>query len=107
MRAPILIRDLTPFEHQVLTLMCDGYTNSAIAEETHHTEKIIENTISRSAKAFTLEVGPDRNLRVLLALAYRTHFGDRAFEKFGIECQYAETGPDGKKMCHRHVERFS
>jgi len=105
MRTPLLIRDLTPFEHRVLSLMCEGYTNASIAEITHHTEKIIENTISRSAKAFTLEVGSDRNLRVLLALAYRTHFGDSAFEKFGIECQYAEIGPNGQKMCHRHVDQ--
>ena len=86
-----------------MTLLCDGLTNSAIARETNHSEKVIENTVSRTAAAFNLHKDGDVNLRVILALAYRSHFGDKAFEKFGIECQYAEVGSDGRKVCHRHV----
>lgn len=100
---PILIRELSPFEHSVMALLCEGKTNAAIARETNHSEKVIENTVSRTAQAFALHKDGDVNLRVILALAYRSHFGDKAFEKFGIECQYAEVGSDGRKVCHRHV----
>lgn len=100
---PVLIRELTPFEHNVMTLLCEGKTNAAIARETHHSEKAVENTVSRTAHAFALHKDADVNLRVVLALAYRSYFGDKAFEKFGIECQWAEQGADGRKVCHRHV----
>jgi len=39
---------------------------------------------------------------VLLALAFRTHFGDKAFEKLGVECQHFEMDADGRSICHRH-----
>jgi DNA-binding NarL/FixJ family response regulator len=67
----ITTRELSPFEHLVLGLLCEGKTNSAIARETNHTEKVIENTISRSAKAFGIASDEDTNIRVLLALAFR------------------------------------
>ncbi|MEY3803580.1 MAG: chemotaxis protein CheY [Actinobacteria bacterium] len=98
----ILTRELTPFEQLVLGLLCEGKTNSAIAHETSHTEKVIENTVSRAAKAFNIKSDPQTNTRVLLALAFRTHFGDAAFDKLGVECQHFELGPDGKAICHRH-----
>ena len=98
----IISRDLSPFEHLVLGLLCEGKTNSAIAAETSHTEKVIENTVSRAAKAFNIKSDGDTNTRVLLALAFRTHFGDKAFEKLGVECQHFEMGADGKSICHRH-----
>ncbi len=100
---PLLLRDLTAFEHTVLEHVCEGKTNAAIARDTGHTEKVVENTVSRTAQAFTLPNGKDTNVRVLLALAYRSHFGDKAFDKFGIECQYVEIGPDGQRSCNRHV----
>jgi DNA-binding NarL/FixJ family response regulator len=72
----IISRDLSPFEQLVLGLLCEGKTNSAIAAETSHTEKVIENTVSRAAKAFNIKSDGDTNTRVLLALAFRTHFGN-------------------------------
>lgn len=100
---PVLTRELTAFEHQVLTRVCDGMTNAAIARDTGHSEKVVENTVSRSAQAFNLRSDRDTNLRVILALAYRSHFGDAAFDKFGIECQWVELGADGARSCSRHV----
>ena len=98
----IISRDLSPFEQLVLELLCEGKTNSAIAAETSHTEKVIENTVSRAAKAFNIKSDGDTNTRVLLALAFRTHFGDKAFEELGVECQHFEMDADGKSICHRH-----
>ena len=100
---PLLTRELTAFERAVLELVCEGKTNSAIARETGHTEKVVENTVSRSATAFGLRSNADINVRVMLALAYRSHFGDRAWERFGLECQFAEVAPDGTRTCNRHV----
>ena len=100
---PIRMRDLTPFEHDVMELVCDGLSNAAIANRTRHSEKVIENTVSRTARAFDLKFGPDINVRVLLALAYRAHFGDNAFNKFGIECQFIDIGDDGERICKRHL----
>jgi len=100
----ILTRDLTPFEHLVAEHMCDGLSNAAIARETAHTEKVIENTISRMARAFNIKADGDINFRVLLALAYRTQFGDKSFEKLGVPCSHLEIGTDGKTYCNRHVE---
>jgi hypothetical protein len=78
---PTISRDLTPFEHAVLKLVCDGLTNAAIAREIHHSEKVIENTVSRAAQAFVIEERQQHNLRVMIALAYRAHFGDVALQK--------------------------
>ena len=79
-------------------------TNIAIARETAHTEKVIENTVSRSAKAFGIKSDADTNIRVLLALAYRAHYGDKSFDKLKIECQHHAIGPDGQSICTRHIE---
>jgi len=98
----IATRELTPFEQLVLCLVCEGKTNSAIATHTSHTEKVIENTVSRAAKVFSIKSDGQINTRVLLALAFRTHFGDKAFDKLGVECQHFEMNADGKSICHRH-----
>ena len=100
----IMQRELTPFEHLVLDLLCKGKSNAAIAHETAHTEKVIENTVSRSARVFGITSDGDTNVRVLLALAYRTHFVDAAFESFGLPCQHLQPGPDGRMYCARHIE---
>jgi DNA-binding NarL/FixJ family response regulator len=100
----IMQRELTPFEHLVLDLLCKGMSNSAIAHNTAHTEKVIENTVSRSARVFGITSDGETNVRVLLALAYRTNFGDAAFDAFNIPCQHLQPGPDGKMLCARHVE---
>jgi DNA-binding NarL/FixJ family response regulator len=99
----ITTRELNPFEQLVLGLLCEGRTNSAIARETSHTEKVIENTISRAAKAFSIKSDPDTNIRVLLALAFRTHYGDAAFDRLNIPCSHSEVGPNGQALCNREV----
>ena len=99
-----MVRELTPFEHLVAQHMCDGLSNGAIARKTEHTEKVIENTISRMARAFSIQSGPDINLRVLLALAYRAQYGDSSFDKLEVDCVHAEIGPDGRTHCNRHIE---
>ena len=100
----IMQRELTPFEYRVLDLLCQGKSNVAIAHETSHTEKVIENTVSRSARVFGITSDGETNVRVLLALAYRTHFGDAAFDAFGVPCQHLQPGPDGRMICARHIE---
>ena len=72
--------------------------------ETAHTEKVIENTVSRSAHVFGIKADGETNLRVLLALAYRTHYGDQAFEKLGVACSHLEIGPDGRHICNMHID---
>lgn len=99
----ITTRELNPFEQLVLGLLCEGMTNSAIARETSHTEKVIENTISRAAKAFNIKSDPDTNIRVLLALAYRAHYGDTAFDRLKIPCSHMEIRPDGRSICNRDI----
>jgi hypothetical protein len=91
----ISTRELTPFEQLVLELVCEG---------TSHSEKVIENTVSRSAQVFGIKSDGETNLRVLLALAYRTHYGDSAFDKLNVPCSHFEVGPDGTSMCNRHIE---
>ena len=103
-RLTILTRELTPFEHLVAGHLCDGLSNAAIARETAHTEKVVENTVSRMAKALGVHSGPDINIRVLIALAYRSHFGDKAFEKLGVACRHLELGADGNPVCTRHID---
>jgi DNA-binding CsgD family transcriptional regulator len=96
-------RELSPFEKLVLGLLCEGKTNSSIARETNHTEKVIENTISRSAKAFGITSDTETNIRVLLALAFRTHYGDAAFDKLGVPCAHLEVNGEGQAICNREV----
>ncbi len=99
----IAARELTPFERLVMDLLCEGKSNGSIARETAHTEKVVENTVSRTAKAFGIKADAETNLRVLLALAYRTHFGDKAFDRLAVACSHFELGPDGQSLCGRHV----
>jgi DNA-binding NarL/FixJ family response regulator len=100
----ISTRELTPFEQLVLELVCEGKSNAAIAAQTSHSEKVIENTVSRSAQVFGIKSDGVTNLRVLLALAYRTHYGDSAFDKLNVPCSHFEVGPDGTSMCNRHID---
>ena len=98
----IIVRPLTPFEQLVCEHLCDGLTNAAIAQATSHTEKVIENTVSRVAQTFTLRSNTEINLRVLLALAYRTNFGDLAFDKLNVPCKHLQILPDGSRHCLQH-----
>lgn len=100
----ISTRELSPFEQLVLGLVCEGKSNAAIARETAHTEKVIENTISRSARVFNITSDGDTNVRVLLALAFRTHYGDAAFDRLGVACSHFEVDADGNKLCNRHID---
>jgi DNA-binding NarL/FixJ family response regulator len=99
----ITTRELTPFEILVLGLLCEGKSNGAIARESNHTEKVIENTISRSAKAFGVSSDGDTNIRVLLALAFRTHFGDLAFDRLGVPCAHLVVNGEGQSVCNRDM----
>ena len=99
----ITTRELSPFEQLVLGLLCDGKTNSAIARETNHTEKVVENTVSRSAKAYGITSDADTNIRVLLALAFRANYGDAAFDRLGLPCSHLEINGEGQAICNRDV----
>jgi DNA-binding NarL/FixJ family response regulator len=99
----IATRELTPFEQLVLGLVCQGKSNSAIAKETSHTEKVIENTVSRSARVFNIKSDGDTNVRVLLALAFRTHYGDAAFDRLEVACSHHEIDADGRSLCNREI----
>ena len=99
----ITTRELTPFEQLILGLLCEGKSNAAIARETNHTEKVVENTISRSAKAFNLSSDGDTNIRVLIALAFRTHHGDAAFDRLGVPCSHFELNGEGQGICNRDM----
>ena len=100
----ILLRELTPFEKLVCEHLCDGLTNGAIARTTGHTEKVIENTVSRSAQVFGIKSDGETNIRVLLALAYRTHFGDGSFDKLNVDCSHSKIGEDGIRYCDKHTD---
>ncbi len=99
----ILARELTPFEHLILCSLCEGKTNSAIARETSHTEKVVENTIARSAKAFNIKPDPDTNIRVLLALGYRAHFGDAPVARIKATCSHFQVGENGQSVCSHEI----
>jgi len=72
----ILVRELTPFEHLVCEHLCEGMTNSAIAKATAHTEKVVENTVSRSAHAFSIK----------------------------STGEHLTVGPNGEQICSQHIE---
>lgn len=97
-------RELTPFEQLVLGLVCEGKSNASIAKETSHTEKVIENTVSRAARVFNIKSDGDTNVRVLLALAFRTHYGDAAFDRLGVACSHYEVDANGNSLCNRHID---
>jgi len=100
----IMSRELTPFEQLVAEHLCDGLSNSAIASTTAHTEKAIENTVSRMARVFGIKSDGDTNVRVLLALAYRANFSDSAIDKLNVECSHSQIGPDGQRYCDKHQD---
>jgi DNA-binding NarL/FixJ family response regulator len=104
LKVNILLRELTPFEKLVCEHLCNGLTNSAIARATSHSEKAIENTVSRVAHAFSIKSNGEVNVRVLLALAYRTHFGDKAFDKLGVACSHLTIGLNGEQICAKHID---
>ena len=100
----IATRELTPFEQLVLSHVCEGKSNAAIAKQTSHSEKVIENTVSRSARVFNIKSDGDTNVRVLLALAFRAHYGDGAFDQIGMACSHFELDSNGVALCNRHID---
>lgn len=96
-------RELTPFEQLVLAHVCQGKSNVAIARETAHTEKVIENTVSRSARVFGIKADGETNVRVLLTLAFRTHYGDAAFDRLDVACSHHGVDVDGRSICSKDV----
>lgn len=99
----IASRDLTPFEQLILSHLCQGKSNVAIAKETSHTEKVIENTVSRSARVFGIKADEGINVRVLLALAFRAHYGDAAFDRLDVACTHNEVDGDRISLCNLHI----
>jgi hypothetical protein len=63
----------------------------------------VENTVSRSAKAFGIASDGDTNIRVILALAFRTHYGDAAIDRLGVPCSHMELNGEGQAICNRDV----
>jgi hypothetical protein len=41
---------------------------------------------------------------VLLALAFRTHYGDAAFDRLGVACSHLEIDENGNSLCNRHID---
>ena len=87
-----------------MELLCAGKSNSAIGRETTHSEKVIENTVSRTARVFGITYDGENNVRVLLALAYRTRFGDQALDRLEVTCKHSAISSTGVTICTRHIE---
>ena len=62
--------ELTPREHEVLTLMAEGRTNSGIAKRLWLTEKTVETHVRAILMKLGLTVSDDDHRRVLAVLAY-------------------------------------
>jgi DNA-binding NarL/FixJ family response regulator len=61
---------LTERERQVLTLMAEGRSNTAIAARLHVTEKAVDKHINNIFTKLDLPPAPDDNRRVLAVLAW-------------------------------------
>ena len=96
-------RTLTPFEELVLSLVCEGKSNSAIAALTSHNEKVIENTVSQSAQVYGITAGGETNLRVMLALAHRAQYGDKSLHDLSTSCKHTDVGVDENGVCLGHL----
>jgi len=46
---------------------------------------------------------PDTNIRVLLALAFRSHHGDLAFDQLNIVCAHQEIDAQGNSICNKLI----
>jgi DNA-binding NarL/FixJ family response regulator len=61
---------LTPREREVLALVAEGYTNSAIAEQLVVTERAVQKHVTNIFGKVGLGPAPEHNRRVLAVLAY-------------------------------------
>ena len=96
-------RRLTPTERVIGLLVCEGLSNSAIANRLSASEKAIENAVFRLARAFEIKSDGEFNCRVLLALAYRANFGDEALDKSRTPCRHQAVEPNGTLTCVRDI----
>jgi len=64
------LQELTPREREVLTLMAEGRTNQAIAEELVVTERAVEKHVTSIFSKLDLTSSPHDHRRVLAVLAY-------------------------------------
>jgi DNA-binding NarL/FixJ family response regulator len=69
-RAGGVVESLSPRERQVLQLMAEGWSNSAICERCGLGEKTVESHIRRIFQRLEIPDEPDRNRRVTAVLAY-------------------------------------
>ena len=61
---------LTPREQEVLSLVAEGLSNSAIAERIFLSERTVEAHVTQIFQKLHLEVSPDQHRRVLAVLAF-------------------------------------
>ena len=64
------LAELTPRERQVLGLMAEGRTNSAIAGELVITERAVEKHVTSICSKLDLTATPEDHRRVLAVLTY-------------------------------------
>jgi DNA-binding NarL/FixJ family response regulator len=62
--------ELTPREREVLSLMAEGYSNSAVAARLVVTERAVEKHVTNIFDKLDLIVGPDADRRVLAVLRF-------------------------------------
>jgi len=67
---------LTRTQWQVLGLVADGLTNSAIAERRNTSERAVEKQLRQIYEILGLQSGREVNARVLAALRYRNSMGE-------------------------------
>lgn len=67
---------LTRTQWEVLGLVSDGLTNSAIAERRNTSERAVEKQLRQIYEILGLQSGREVNARVLAALRYRNSMGD-------------------------------
>ncbi|WP_405856767.1 response regulator transcription factor [Streptomyces sp. NBC_01515] len=65
-----LLLELTPREHEVLSLMAQGRTNAAIAGRMYVSEKTVSKHSANTFTKLGLEPSDDDNRRILAVLAY-------------------------------------
>ncbi|MEU5534545.1 response regulator transcription factor [Streptomyces sp. NPDC020362] len=61
---------LTPREHEVLALMAEGRSNTAVAQALHISESAVAKHIASIFAKLRIEQSPEDNRRVLAVLAY-------------------------------------
>lgn len=70
------VEGLTRTQLEVLRLIADGLTNSAIAERRGTSERAVEKQVKQIYDGLGLQSGSEQNARVLAALEYRRALGD-------------------------------